>query len=150
VTHDGPAALAFLCIVAVSGGCSAPPASNAPHDAGAPDVATVPCSDGDPTQQRHGARCLCCHADEFGVAGSVDLDAPPVARVVVVDAVGLRYDMAPNSYGNFFRHYTLVPPIAAVEPVRDGGSLAMPWGAPHGDCNACHAPSGGAPPIHGP
>src|SRR5438067_1966187 len=67
-------------------------------------VAIGPCRDGDPNDQRHGATCLCCHSDEFGVGGSIDRAGPPVARVVVVDARGEIADVAPNPFSNFFRH----------------------------------------------
>jgi hypothetical protein len=141
------------------GDVSAPPPSEATSDGGpartfsgstngrGPDGG---CFDADPLTQRHGSPCLCCHADEFSVAGSVDPNASPVALVVVTDAVGDARYMAPNQYGNFFRHFSLVPPLRAIAYGPDGRSLEMKSGAPHGDCNACHRPDGAAAPLHGP
>jgi hypothetical protein len=108
------------------------------------------CADGDESVQRRGAPCLCCHGDEFGVAGSVDPTASPVARIVVTDATGEVREAAPNLFGNFFRHYALVPPLTAVAYAPDGRAAFMTSGAPHGNCNACHFEGGPVAPIHGP
>jgi hypothetical protein len=108
-------------------------------------VAIGPCRDGDPSEQRHGATCLCCHSDEFGVGGSVDRNGPPVARVVVVDARGEIADVAPNPFSNFFRHFPLVPPFRAKVIGPDGRVLEMKEDAPTADCNRCHTRG-----IHGP
>jgi len=108
------------------------------------------CADGDPLQERYGTDCLCCHRNEFGVAGSVDLagDAPPVALVIVEDRSGVRAQMAPNPYGNFFRHVQLQPPLRAWVVGRDGGVAAMGMEAPHGSCNRCHGVT--TPRVRGP
>src|SRR5262249_9949075 len=106
--------------------------------------------DGDPNVQRHGARCLCCHGDEFAVAGSVSSAGPSVARVVVTDATGDERTMAPNLFGNFFAHYPLTPPLHAVAYGPDGRSIEMRSLAPPPDCNACHAVGGPVAPIFGP
>src|SRR5438132_11697787 len=63
------------------------------------------CEVGDESVQRRTTECLCCHREEFGVAGSVDPLGPPVARLEVVDANGVVAVMAPNAFANFFRHY---------------------------------------------
>src|SRR5262249_49545359 len=121
--------------------CAAPAGQDGPQ-------VGVACSDGDPAVQRHGARCLCCHADDFSVAGSVA--GTSVARVVVTDANGDQRSMAPNLFGNFFGHFPLTPPFRAIAYGPDGRSVAMNAPAPHADCNACHAPAGPAAPIYGP
>ena len=108
------------------------------------------CGDGDAKEQRYGTACLCCHRDEFGVAGSVDRAAPPVARVVVTDSAGRSADMVPNAFGNFFRHLDLSPPLSPTVFGHDGRSLTMQTPAPHGDCNACHSPGLAAIPLRGP
>jgi hypothetical protein len=113
-----------------------------------PDAST--CRDGDERVQRHGAPCLCCHSDEFGVAGSVDTSGPPVARVVVTGADGDVADMAINPFGNFFRHFPLATPVRAVALGPDGAATAMQQLAPSADCNACHFVGGPVPPISGP
>jgi hypothetical protein len=134
------ACAAFLTLVA----CAPEPQARE-----APEAGPVACSEGDPEVQRRGARCLCCHADDFSVAGSVDLTRPP-ARVVVVDAHGEERTMAPNVFGNFFAHFALAPPYRAMAYGADGSVLAMSAPAPHADCNACHVVAGPALPIHGP
>jgi hypothetical protein len=106
------------------------------------------CRDGDPNDQRHGATCLCCHSDEFGVGGSIDRAGAPVARVVVVDARGEVADVAPNPFSNFFRHFPLVAPLRAKVIAPDGRVLEMQADAPTADCNRCHGAT--VPPIHGP
>ncbi len=107
------------------------------------------CSGGDPLRERYGTDCLCCH-EELGVAGSVDVDGPPIARVVVTDARGRRAIMAPNPYGNFFRHVRLEPPLEVLVEAVDGRVLEMQSKSPHGSCNGCHRPEGPAWPIAGP
>lgn len=100
--------------------------------------------------QRHGTPCLCCHSDEFGVAGSIDPSGRPVARVVVTAADGDVADMAPDSFANFFRHFPMTPPLAAVVYGPDGGTVEMRELAPTADCNACHGAGLAAPAIEGP
>ena len=114
------------------------------------DVTPGVCRDGNEQVQRHGATCLGCHSDEFGVAGSVDPDASAVARVVVVDSTGDTADMVPNGFDNFFRHFPMTPPLTATVYGPDGGSLTMQMNAPTGDCNGCHSTVGPVAPIHGP
>src|SRR5262245_35656687 len=92
------------------------------------------CADGDALQQRHATACLCCHADEFSVAGSVARSGPPVARLVVTDQTGRVVEMAPNGFFNFFRHLELSPPLRPVVYSEDGRALAMKEPAPSGDC----------------
>jgi hypothetical protein len=113
-----------------------------------PDAST--CRDGDEKVQRHGTACLCCHGDEFGVAGSIDLAGPAVARVVVTGADGDVADMAINPFGNFFRHFPLATPVQARVLGPDNTSLAMQQLAPSADCNACHFTGGPVAPIFGP
>ena len=124
----------------------------APRGAGPSDSAATEaaCVSGDPGRQRYGSACLCCHSDEFSVAGSVDLGGPAIVRVLVTDARGEIRDMAPNSFGNFFRHFALTPPLRAVAYDADGRASAMRDPAPHGDCNACHGLAGTTRQIHGP
>ncbi len=118
-----------------------------PLEASAADAAA--CAAGDPNQQRYGTPCLCCHWDEFSVAGSVDR-AAQIERIVVTDARGEVRNMTPNSFGNFFRHFTLTPPLRAVVYDKSGRASTMRDGAPHGDCNACHGTGGTTRQIHGP
>jgi hypothetical protein len=136
---------AVLVMVAGCASADAPPAEAyvAPADAAA-------CEPGDPQRERFGTNCLCCHSGEFGVAGSVDPMGAPVARVVVTDALGNRAEMAPDPYGNFFRHLPLTAPLVAVAFGPDGRARAMPMPAPHAACNECHRPGGAAPRISGP
>ncbi|HEY3234176.1 MAG TPA: hypothetical protein VGJ84_05640 [Polyangiaceae bacterium] len=108
------------------------------------------CESGAQSEQRYGTACLCCHADEFSVAGSVERSGAPAARVVVTDSTGVSVDMSPNSFGNFFRHLKLTAPLTSIVYGPDGGALAMQSAAPSGDCNACHRAGGLAPKIHGP
>jgi hypothetical protein len=124
--------------------------SSAPASQDAAAVEPGPCRDGDPAQQRHGATCLCCHSDEFGVAGSVDPAGPAVSQVVVTAANGDTAAMAPNLYDNFFRHYPLTPPLRVVVYGASGARVSMSGDAPSGDCNACHYLRGPVAPIHGP
>ncbi len=108
------------------------------------------CIDGKREEQRHGTACLCCHSAEFGVAGSVDREGPPVVRVVVSDGHGNVADAVPNGFGNFFRHLKLTPPLRATVYGADGRTLTMRAPASSGDCNSCHRRGGEAEPIHGP
>jgi hypothetical protein len=130
----------------------------APSDpvAPAPDASVsaplvLRCSDGDERQQRHGSTCLCCH-DEFGVAGSLDPSGPPAERIVVTDARGEVATMAPNNFGNFFRHFAMTPPFRSEVRGPDGRVATMRQPAPSADCNVCHYDGSGAPmpPLHGP
>jgi hypothetical protein len=119
-------------------------------DSGAAGHEIVPdrsgCTNGDETVQRRGSPCLCCHAGEFGVAGSVDPASAPVAKVLVVDRAGASAEMAPNPFGNFFRHTFLEPPLTATIVAADGRSWTM-QDAPSGDCNGCHRADGAALPL---
>lgn len=135
-------AAAALLLIACSGG---EPSSTWLEDGPRPG-----CADGARETQRHGTACLCCHSDEFGVAGSVDLRGPAVARVVVADGYGNVADMVPNGFGNFFRHLKLTPPLTATVYGEDGQTLTMQSPASSGDCNSCHIASGSAAPLHGP
>lgn len=108
------------------------------------------CADGARETQRHGTACLCCHADEFGVAGSIDPEGPEVARIVVTDGDGNVANMVPNGFDNFFRHLRLTPPLTATVYGKDGQALSMKDPASSGDCNACHRPEGSAAPLRGP
>lgn len=114
------------------------------------DGPTPGCRDGDVTQQRYGTACLCCHQDEFSVAGSIDRAGPPVSRVVVMDAQGRSVNTAPNSFDNFFGHFRLAPPLTAVVYGPSGDTVSMRTPAPSGDCNGCHSPEGPEPMLHGP
>jgi hypothetical protein len=69
---------------------------------------------------------------------------------VVVDAQGDVADMAPNVFGNFFRHFPMAPPLRVTAFGIDGGVVAMDDPAPSADCNGCHFEGGPTPPIHGP
>lgn len=113
-----------------------------------PDASS--CRSAQEASQRHGTACLCCHSDEFGVAGSVDPAGPPLARVVVTGTDGDVADMAVNPFANFFRHFPLATPVRAVVYAPDGRSVAMRELAPSADCNACHWTGGTAGPIVGP
>jgi cytochrome c5 len=141
------------CLLALSVAAAAACGATKEHDAPATEAAPLglgPCRDGDANEQRYGSTCLCCHSDEFGVGGSIDRSGPPVARIVVVDAVGDVADVAPNAFGNFFRHFPMTPPVRAAAIGPDGRRIEMQSAAPSADCNRCHSASGSAPPIHGP
>jgi hypothetical protein len=114
------------------------------------DGPTPGCRNGDVTEQRYGTACLCCHEDEFSIAGSIDREGAPIVRVIVRDAEGRSVDTAPNSFGNFFGHFDLTPPLFAVVYGPNGDFISMRTAAPSGDCNGCHAEDGAAPPVHGP
>jgi hypothetical protein len=141
---------ALLSCVVLAAACADASGDSTPVTAAPlPQPLTIgPCRDGDPNDQRHGATCLCCHSDEFGVGGSIDRTGPPVARVVVVDAHGEVVDVVPNQFSNFFRHYPLVAPFRAKVIAPDGRTLEMTADAPTADCNRCHGSS--VAPIHGP
>jgi hypothetical protein len=83
------------------------------------------------------------------VAGSVD-PAGSVIRVVVTAADGDVADMAPDPFGNFFRHFPMATPVSAVVLGPGGRSIAMQQLAPSADCNACHYAGGPVAPITGP
>jgi hypothetical protein len=95
------------------------------------------CIDGDEHAQRYGTDCLCCH-DEFGVAGSVDKASSEIESVEVTGTEGGLNWMVPNSFGNFFRHHKLTPPLTATVKYADGRVVTMVSKAPHGGCNRCH------------
>jgi hypothetical protein len=140
------AAAMFAC-----GDHADPPTPSASSRSPPQPLVFVPrCADGDPTEQRHGATCLCCHSDEFGVGGSVDRGGSPVTRVVVTDARGDVASMAPNLFANFFRHFPMSGPFRAVVVGPDGRTASMKADSPSADCNACHYAGGPSPPIHGP
>jgi cytochrome c5 len=152
-----PLVVACACAAGLSACIAAPAPAPAPAGEGADPVAVAPgvpdassCRTGPEATQRHGTACLCCHADEFGVAGSVDPAGPPVARVVVTGTDGDVADMAVNGFSNFFRHFPLATPVRAVVVAPDGRSLAMRELAPSADCNACHFEGGPMAPIVGP
>jgi hypothetical protein len=118
-----------------------------------PDAAVVidaGCTTADPAAQRHGSTCLCCHADEFSIGGSVDPSAAPVEWIVVTDARGDTRKMAPNTFSNFFAHFAMTPPFSAIAYGPDGGAIAMRAEAPNANCNSCHRQGGVTSPIHGP
>ena len=96
-----------------------------------------PCRDGDPERERWGTSCLCCHADSFGVAGSVAHDAG-VAQVFVRAEDGKTVEMFVNPYDNFLQHRSLTGPLTATVRFEDGTESTMRAPAPHGSCNACH------------
>jgi hypothetical protein len=156
----GSVILALACgacalLAACGGGGATDDASDGPQTPAAPAVAPMPpdassCRNGDEAVQRHGTPCLCCHGDEFGVAGSIDPAGPAVARIVVTGADGDVADMALNPFGNFFRHFPLATPVSAVVVSPDGRSIAMRELAPSADCNACHYAGGPVAPIVGP
>lgn len=106
------------------------------------------CPLGDENKERWGTPCLCCHADTFGVGGSL---APGrlVARIVVRDAHGDVADMTPNPFGNFFQHLDLRGELDAEIHMKDGQIRRMRAKAPHGDCNVCHGLTGPAGMIGG-
>jgi hypothetical protein len=108
------------------------------------------CRDGDVGEQRYGTACLCCHSQEFSVAGSVAREGSPIALVVVTDALGSSVETVPNSFGNFFGHLKLSPPLSAVVYGADGSRVAMSSNAPSGDCNGCHGSGQQQPVLHGP
>jgi hypothetical protein len=147
----------MLIVVCLTSACSndndAPTATAAPAISAAPSAALeTGCIGGDRERQRHGSACLCCHGDEFSVAGSIDPGGSPISHIVVTDSLGDVREMAPNQFGNFFRHFTLTPPLRAVAYGIDGRAAAMEAAAPHGDCNGCHGQGldKTAPLIHGP
>ena len=142
---------AFFTFVAVACSEAAPAATPGPKPTQAGDAApAAACEDGDETIQRYGTDCLCCHAAEFSVAGSVDTRGPPVARIEVTDEKGVTAVMEPNGNDNFFRHYPLAGALKAVAWGPDGRAITMPFAAPDGACNRCHRAGGAAPPVHGP
>lgn len=98
---------------------------------------TSACAPGDPSKERHGTDCMCCHGDKFGIAGSIAHDAG-VAWVLVTDSRNRHLQIAPNPHDNFFRHQELVPPISATVVFEDGEVRTMRTPAPSGSCNSCH------------
>lgn len=149
----------LLVLACLMSACVASRDAAGPEDAGnPPDVVSIApdvpdgsnCAGGSESDQRHGTACLCCHSDEFGVAGSVDPAGSPVARVVVTGSDGDVADMNVNQFFNFFRHFPLATPVSAVVYAPDGGARAMQELAPSANCNACHFAGGPVPPIVGP
>lgn len=149
-------ALGAAVIAAVlAGACAEPPATDATDSAPPASAAAVSasfdagCAQGDESEQRHGTDCFCCHAAEFGVAGSVSATRGAVARIHVEDSRGVQLDMAPNPFGNFFRHARVSPPLRVTVYGPSGASLSMRDPAPSASCNNCHRAGGVAAPIHG-
>jgi hypothetical protein len=122
--------LAVVTLLGVGCAGSDPAASAQPVDVG-------PCRDGDPDRERWGTNCLCCHANEFGVAGSLVPDAG-VTAILVADPTGRTDEMSPDFFDNFFRHQRLTPPLTAIITFADGEQRKMLGLSPHGSCNACH------------
>ena len=107
-------------------------------DPGAATGAPAPvCAQGDELEERHGTDCLCCHAEDFTVAGSIAPGAA-IQAIVVRDAAGQALAMTPNAYANFFLHEPLSPPLEAWILGEDGAERRMRGAAPHGSCNRCH------------
>lgn len=101
------------------------------------------CALGDEKRERWGTACLCCHADTFGVGGSLSRERN-VARIVVRDGFGDVADMTPNPFSNFFQHLKLRGELDAEIHMKDGQVRRMKGKAPHGDCNQCHGEGGAA------
>jgi hypothetical protein len=114
------------------------------------DRSTAGCVDGDRDHERFGTDCLCCHSNEFSVAGSIAPDSSPVAAVIVEDSIGGSAVASPNPFGNFFRHNKLVPPLRATIVGVDGRRITMSSPAPDGACNRCHRDGGDAPMLFAP
>lgn len=95
------------------------------------------CRSGEPSLERHGTSCMCCHEGTFSVAGSIARDAG-VAWILVTDRDGRNLQMAVNPHDNFFRHRQLNPPLTATIVFEDGEVRTMREPAPHGSCNGCH------------
>jgi len=123
--------------------CSSSPAS---PSSGA--ASSTQCEQGDASAQRHGTDCACCHTDEFGVSGSVDLTGPPIYEVRVTAKDGAEFVMTPNEHGNFFRHYQPARPLRA-RVVGPNGTREMKGDAPTGSCNSCHRSGGSADVLSG-
>lgn len=140
----------FVLALAAAAACGTAKEPDAQVGGETAPLVVGPCRDGDANEQRYGSTCLCCHSDEFGVGGSIDRSGPPISRIVVVDAVGDVADVAPNAFGNFFRHFPMTPPVRAAAIGPDGRRIEMQSAAPSADCNRCHSATGSAPPIHGP
>ena len=105
------------------------------------------CADGDHDQQRRGTACLCCHAGEFGAAGSIDRRFAVGARIEIDDATGRHVDAVANAFGNFFSHEQLVAPLRPRIVDANGRVFAMREAAPDGNCNRCHAETGVVRPL---
>jgi hypothetical protein len=117
-------------VILALGGCTA--------DQGVSQDGVFPeeCDEGEPTMQRWGTDCLCCHDGQFSMAGSVAIDAE-VAEIRVTDGTNQAI-VAPNIHANFFRHVQLNPPLRASLVFTDGHEVAMQKPAPDGACNRCH------------
>lgn len=134
------------CVVA-SLSCSGSGDRADPADRSGLTAGTSQCAPGDPATQRHGTDCLCCHATEFGVAGSVALaalaPAAPAALTVreihVRDTSGSELVMSPNDAGNFLQHAMPALSLEAWIVGTDGRERHMQALAPTGSCNRCHA-----------
>src|SRR5262245_37393647 len=128
-----PVAAALVASL-VAAGCGAPePDTSQPT----PNAA---CIDGDESRERHGTDCLCCHAEDFSVAGSIASSPSAIARVEVTDSAGFELVMPVDPYGNFFQHEAVVPPLRARTVDVRGEVRTMTGEAPHGSCNRCHRP----------
>lgn len=113
---------------------------------------TADCEEGDPTRERYGTDCACCHGTQFAASGSVAADArSAISHVEVVDRVGQVFFLPPNPYGNFFRHRpTPELPLRGKVVYRDGSESAMQGEIHEASCNHCHKPEGtGAAPMIG-
>jgi hypothetical protein len=123
-------------------------ACGAGEDAG--DEGAAACEDGDPGAQRHGTDCLCCHAGQFSVAGSLAEGEARARQIVVTDAAGATLIMAPNPYRNFFRHVPVAPPLRAWIVDDEGRTYAMQAPIDDGACNRCHREGVGPGPLRVP
>jgi cytochrome c5 len=110
---------------------------------------TADCPEGDPTRERFGTDCGCCHGTQFAASGSIAERALPlVSHVEVVDRVGQVFFLPPNPYGNFFRHRPRPElPMRAKVVYRDGTERAMQTEVSEASCNHCHAQGGAVPMI---
>jgi len=112
-----------------------------------------------------GRACIDCHTREddddaptFSVAGTVyptgrepndcnGVRSPDDVQVVITDALGRVYTLAPNRAGNFFLERKSSAPFAypyTAKVVSGGGTKvrAMNTAQQSGDCNACHTQDG--------
>lgn len=101
---------------------------------------------------RAGQNCLSCHADGFGeeappwsAAGTVyasddadALDGLEGVKVTITDESGETRETTTNAVGNFWIPDGLTAPFD-VTLSYEGRTVSMPFAAPAGSCNACHA-----------
>ena len=152
VSVGSPSSLAFLVAISCCGvACGAQADAVEPQqDAPVHPRDVRGCANGDVTAQRRGTDCLCCHTGEFSVAGTIFGDPLAIKEVRIEDAVGASAVMAPNGFGNFFRHNVLVPPLRVSIVGTSGRTSTMALPAPEGACNRCHAMGGAASPLRAP